>query len=155
MGERKRERKREKGRLRGLIYICACTYVWARKREKRGSDSVHVGGWINPKLMVKIQQYTIIISSTHSKTWTTYTREDRALNTFHLRNILCIYWQNRVPIVDILFSVSLSSTYIPFQTVQTTLVWSYLRRGWWPHKKAILLSELTFGRRDRKPPPPS
>ena len=60
--------------------------------------------WTNPKLTVKTKMvvYNACVVSTlmcGSETWTTYARQEKRLNSFHLRSIrriLGISWQDRV-----------------------------------------------------------
>ncbi|GCC24571.1 hypothetical protein chiPu_0002973 [Chiloscyllium punctatum] len=55
--------------------------------------------WTNPKLTVKTKMCVISTLLYDSETWTTYGRQERRLNTSHLRSnlhILGISWQDRV-----------------------------------------------------------
>ena len=73
--------------------------------------------WTNPKLTVKVKMavYNTCVVSTllyGSETWTTYARQERRLNTFHMRSIhriLGISWQDRVPNTKVLSPAGLSS----------------------------------------------
>ena len=66
--------------------------------------------WINLKLTTKTKMavYNACVISTllyGSETWTTYARQERRLNTFHmrsLRRILAISWQDKVTNSDVL-----------------------------------------------------
>ena len=66
--------------------------------------------WANPKLTVKIKVvvYNACVVSTlvyGSETWTTYARQEKRLNSFHLRSIcriLGISWQDRVSNTEVL-----------------------------------------------------
>ena len=111
--------------------------------------------WTNPKLTVKTKMavYNACVISTllyGSETWTTYARQERRLNTFHLRSIrriLGISWQDRVPNTEVLSSAHLPSMYTLLR--QRRLRWlGHVHRmedGRIP--KDILYGELATGRR--------
>ena len=75
--------------------------------------------WTNPKLTVKMKMavYNACILSTllyGSETWTTYTHQEKRLNTFHLRSlprILSISWQDKVTNTDVLSHAGLPTMY--------------------------------------------
>ncbi len=75
--------------------------------------------WTNPKLTTKTKMavYNACVISTllyGSETWTTYTRQERCLNTFNmrsLRRILRIWWQDKVPNTDVLSHAGLASIF--------------------------------------------
>ena len=75
--------------------------------------------WRSPKLSVKrkISVYNDCVTSTllyGSETWTTYARQERRLNRFHLisiRRILGISWQDKVTNADVLSHAGLPSIY--------------------------------------------
>ncbi|XP_055489048.1 uncharacterized protein LOC129695774 [Leucoraja erinacea] len=111
--------------------------------------------WTNPKLTAKtkIAAYDACVISTllyGSETWTTYARQERRLNTFHLRSIRCILgisWQGKVSNAKILSRTGLPSMY-------TLLRQRKLRRLGHVHRmedvripKGILYGELISGRR--------
>ena len=73
--------------------------------------------WNNSKLTVKTKMsvYNACVISTllyGSETWTLYARQERRLNTFHIRSIrriLGISWQDRVPNTEVLSRAHLTS----------------------------------------------
>ena len=75
--------------------------------------------WTNPKLTMKTKMavYNACVISTllyGSKTWTTYARQERHLNTFHMRSlcrILGISWQYKVPNTEVLPLTGLPSIF--------------------------------------------
>ena len=75
--------------------------------------------WTNPKLTVKTKMavYNACDISTllySSETWTTYARQERRLNTFHMRRIhriLGISWQDKVPNIEVLSRAGLPSMF--------------------------------------------
>ena len=111
--------------------------------------------WTSPKLSVKTKMgvYNACVISTllcDSETWTTYTGQERRLNTFHLRSIrriLGICWQDKVTNADVLSSAGLPTTYTLLR--QRRLRWlGHVRRmedGRIP--KYILYGELALWRR--------
>ena len=111
--------------------------------------------WTNPKLTVKTKMavYNACVISTllyGSETWTTYARQERRLNTFHLRSIrriLGISWQDKVPNTEVLSRAHLPSMYTLLR--QRRLRWlGHVHRmedGRIP--KDILYGELATGRR--------
>lgn len=112
--------------------------------------------WTNAKLTVKTKMvvYNACVISTvlyGSETWTTYTRQERRLNTFHLRSIrriLGISWQDRVTNAEVLSRAGLFSMYTLLR--QRRLRWlGHVHRmedGRIP--KDILYGELASGRRN-------
>ena len=75
--------------------------------------------WTKHKLTVKIKMavYNACILSTllyGSETWTPYARQEKRLNTFHLRSLRCILsisWQDKVTNTDILSCTGLPTMY--------------------------------------------
>ncbi|XP_076058527.1 uncharacterized protein LOC143035545 [Oratosquilla oratoria] len=72
--------------------------------------------WTNPKLTVKTKMavYNPCTFLYGSKTWTTYARQEKRLNSFHLRSlrrILGISWQDKMTNTDVLSRVGLSIMY--------------------------------------------
>ena len=75
--------------------------------------------WTNSKLSTrtKMAVYNACVISTllyGSETWTTYARQEKRLNTFHLRNIrriLDISWQDKVTNAEVLSRADLPSMY--------------------------------------------
>ena len=94
--------------------------------------------WTNPKLTVKTKMvvYNACVVSTlmyGSETWTTYARQEKRLNFFHLRSIrriLGISWRDRVSCPEPTFQAC-----SPAQTAQSALAWACLSHGGWPHPK--------------------
>ena len=78
--------------------------------------------WENPKLTVatKMAVYKACIISTllyGSETWTTYAKQERKLNSFHmrsLRRILGIIWSDRVPNAQVLKRTGLQQSSVLF-----------------------------------------
>ncbi|XP_051526868.1 uncharacterized protein LOC127425195 [Myxocyprinus asiaticus] len=116
--------------------------------------------WNNPNLTEynKLLIYKVCVLSTllySSKTWATYVRHERKLNSFHLRclrRILCIQWQDKVPNSEVLERASMNSLF-------TTLSKRHLR--WLGHirrmkqgriPKDLLYSELVEGSRPTRCP---
>ena len=75
--------------------------------------------WSNPMLIEKTKMavYNACVISTllyGGETWTTYARQERRLNTFHmrsLRRILGISWQDKVPNTEVLSRAGLPSMF--------------------------------------------
>ena len=109
----------------------------------------------NPKLSVKTNMafYNAFVISRllyGSDTWTTYTGQERRLNTFHLgsiRRILGISWQDKVTNADVLSRAGLPSMYTLLR--QRRLRWlCHVRRLEDSRSpKYILYGELALGRR--------
>ena len=76
--------------------------------------------WENPKLTIKtkVAVYNACVVSTllyGSETWTTYARQERRLNSFHLRclrRILDILWEDKVPNTEVLSRANLPIMFI-------------------------------------------
>ena len=108
--------------------------------------------WSSPKLSVKTKMavYNACVISTllyGSETWTMYAGQERRLNSFHLRSILVISWQDKVTNADVLSRAGLPTMYTLLR--QCRLRWlGHVRRmedGRIP--KDILYGELALGRR--------
>ena len=111
--------------------------------------------WENPKLTTptKMAVYNACIVSTllyGSETWTTYTKQERKLNSFHmrcLRRILGIQWSDKVPNAQVLARTGLPTMFTLLR--QRRLRWlGHVRRmedGRIP--KDILYGELVSGKR--------
>ena len=111
--------------------------------------------WSNAKLTArtKLQVYQACVLSTllyGCESWTTYTRHERRLNSFHLRclrRILDIKWQEKVPNTEVLAQASMSS--IAAILSQRRLRWlghvKRMQSGRIP--KDVLYSELATGKR--------
>uniref|UniRef100_K7EZU2 Reverse transcriptase domain-containing protein n=1 Tax=Pelodiscus sinensis TaxID=13735 RepID=K7EZU2_PELSI len=111
--------------------------------------------WTNPRLTIatKMAVYNACVISTllyGSETWTTYARQERRLNAFHLRGlrrILGITWQDKVSNFEVLTRAGLPSMYTMLR--QRRLRWlGHVRRmedGRIP--KDIVYGELASGKR--------
>ena len=111
--------------------------------------------WENPKLttQTKLAVYNACIISTllyGSETWTTYARQEKRLNSFHmrcLRRILGISWQDKIPNTEVLAKAGLPSMFTLLR--QRRLRWlGHVRRmedGRIP--KDILYGQLAAGKR--------
>ena len=111
--------------------------------------------WENPKLttQTKMAVYNACIISTllyGSETWTTYARQEKRLNSFHmrcLRRILGISWQDKTPNTEVLAKAGLPSMFTLLR--QRRLRWlGHVRRmedGRIP--KDILYGQLAAGKR--------
>ena len=112
--------------------------------------------WTNPKLTTatKMAVYNACIISTllyGSESWTTYARQEKRLNTFHLRclrRILGISWQDKVTNAEVLSRAGLPSIHTILR--QRRLRWlGHVHRmedGRIP--KDLLYGELTSGKRN-------
>ena len=112
--------------------------------------------WSNPELTVKTKMavYNACVLSTllyGSESWTTYSRQEKRLNSFHmrsLRRILGITWQEKVTNAEVLSRANLPSMYTLLR--QRRLRWlGHVRRmddGRIP--KDILYGELAAGKRN-------
>ena len=111
--------------------------------------------WENPKLTTrtKMAVYNACIISTllyGSESWTTYTRQEKRLNSFHmrcLRRILGITWQDKITNTEVLAKAGLPSMFTLLR--QRRLRWlGHVRRmedGRIP--KDILYGQLASGKR--------
>ena len=111
--------------------------------------------WTNPKFTMKMKMavYNACILSTllyGIETWTTYARQEKRLNTFHLRSLQCILstsWQDKVTNTDILSCTGLPTMYTLLR--QCWLCWlghvHHMEDGQIP--KDVLNGELTSGQR--------
>ena len=111
--------------------------------------------WENPKLTThtKMAVYNACIISTllyGSESWTTYARQEKRLNSFHmrcLRRILGISWQDKIPNTEVLDKAGLPSMFTLLR--QRRLRWlGHVRRmedGRIP--KDILYGQLAAGKR--------
>ena len=116
--------------------------------------------WENPKLTTKTKMavYNACIVSTllyRSEAWTTYSKQERKLNSFHLRSlrhILGISWRDKVPNIEVLDHAGLPTMYTLLR--QRRMRWiGHVRRmedGRIP--KDILYGELAVGKRPRGRP---
>ncbi len=111
--------------------------------------------WENPMLTIntKMRVYQACVLSTllySSESWTLYARQERRLNTFHLRSlrrILGITWKDHIPNKDVLAQARVPSMFALLS--QRRLRWlghvSRMQSGRIP--KDILYGELTTGSR--------
>ena len=111
--------------------------------------------WENPKLTIpsKMAVYNACIISNllyGSETWTTYSKQERKLNSFHmrcLRRILGIHWSDKVPNAQVLERAGLTTMFTLLR--QRRLGWlGHVRRmedGRIP--KDVLYGELASGKR--------
>ena len=111
--------------------------------------------WTNPKLIMttKMAVYNACVFITllyGSKAWTTYARQEKRLNNFHLRSLrglLGIFWQDKVTNTYVPSRAGLPTMYILLQ--QRRLSWlGHVRRmedGRIP--KDIIYEELAAGQR--------
>ena len=112
--------------------------------------------WTNPSLTMKTKMavYSACVLSTllyGSETWTTYSRQEKRLNSFHLRSlrrILGISWQDKVTNTEVLSRADLPTMYTLLR--QRRLRWlGHVHRmedGRIP--KDILYGELATGKRN-------
>lgn len=111
--------------------------------------------WDNPKLTIptKMAVYKACIVSTllyGSETWTTYAKQERKLNSFHmrcLRRILNIHWSDKVPNTQVLARTGLPTMFTLLR--QRRLRWlGHVRRMKDDRiPKALLYGELVCGKR--------
>ena len=111
--------------------------------------------WQNNKLTIKTKMkvYSACVTSTllyGSETWTTYTKQEQRLNSFHLRclrRIMNIRWQDKITNTEVLTRAGVPS--IPALLTTRRLRWlGHVRRmddGRIP--KDILYSEIARGKR--------
>ena len=116
--------------------------------------------WENTKLTTKTKMavYNACVVSTllyGSEAWTTYSKQERKLNSFHLRSlrrILGISWKDKVPNTEVLHRAGLPTMYTLLR--QRRMRWiGHVRRmedGRIP--KDILYGELAVGKRPRGRP---
>ena len=115
--------------------------------------------WTNPKLTVKTKMVVynacvVSILMYGSETWTTYARQEKRLNSYHLRSIRCILgisWQDSVqhrgPV-----SRQPSKHAHPAQTAQAALAGACLPHGGWPHPKRHSLWRVGIWKEIQRPP---
>ena len=111
--------------------------------------------WTNPRLTVETKMviYNACVVSTlmySSETWTTYARQEKRLNSFHLRSICRIQgisWQDRVSNTEVLTQAYLLSMFTLLK--QRRLFWlGHVYRMEVGHiPKCILYGELAYGRK--------
>ena len=112
--------------------------------------------WSNPKLTTrtKMAVYSACVLSTllyGSETWTTYARQERRLNAFHLRNlrrILGISWQDKVTNAEVLSRADLPSMYTLLRQRRLRWLGHVHRMEASRIPKAILYGELAAGHRN-------
>ena len=111
--------------------------------------------WKNPRLTVatKMAVYKACIISTHlygSETWTTYAKQERKLNGFHvrsLRRILGIIWSDRAPNAQVLKRAGLPTMYTLLRQRRLSWLGHVRRMGDGRILKDILYGELASGKR--------
>ena len=127
--------------------------------ESQGSHSPcapHTTCVDQPKLTTKTKMavYNACVISTllhGSETWTTYARQERRLNTFHirsLRRIMGLSWQDKVPNTEVLSRAGLPSIFTLLR--QRRLRWLGHVHGRIP--KVLLYGELACGKRPTRRP---
>ena len=95
--------------------------------------------WENPKLTTKtkVVVYNACVVSTllyGSEAWTTYSKQEQKLNSFHLgslRRILRISWRDKVPNTEVLDRAGLSHHVHTTQAAQNALDWPCAPHGGW------------------------
>ena len=111
---------------------------------------------LNIRTKVKIYQACVLSSLLYgSETWTMYAKQERKLNTFHLRclrKILGIVWQDRIPNTEVLDQASIQS--IPTIICKRRLRWlGHVKRMDDSRiPKQLLYGELQGGKRRRGRP---
>ena len=116
--------------------------------------------WTNPKLTVKTKMvvYNACVVSTllyGSETWTTYARQEKRLNSFHLRNIRRIFgisWQDRVSNTGVLSRANLPSMFTLLRQLRLRWLGHVYRMEDGRIPKDILHGELASGRRSKGRP---
>ena len=111
--------------------------------------------WENTNLTTntKIAVYNACVLSTllyGSETWTAYARQERRLNSFHLRclrRILGISWQDRVPNKDVLERAGIPSMFAMLSQRRLRWLGHILRMEDGRLPKDVLYGELTSGSR--------
>jgi len=111
--------------------------------------------WTNAKLTVKTKMavYNACVLSTllyGSETWTTYARQEKKLNSFHLRSlrrILCIRWQDKVTNTEVLAHANLPSMYTLLRQRRLRWLGHVYRMGDGRIPKDVLYGELDQGQR--------
>ena len=107
----------------------------------------------NPTTNTKIAVYNACVLSTllyGSETWTAYARQERRLNSFHLRclrRILGISWQDRVPNKDVLDRAGIPSMFAMLSQRRLRWLGHILRTEDGRLPKDVLYGELTSGSR--------
>ena len=113
--------------------------------------------WTNPKLTVKTKMvvYNARVVSTlmyGSDSWSTYARQEKRLNSFHLRSIrriLGITWQDRVSNTEVLSRANLPSMFTLLRQWRLRWLGHVYRMEDGHVPKDILYGELASGRRSK------
>ena len=116
--------------------------------------------WTNPKLTVKTKMvvYNACVVRTlmyGSETWTTYTRQEKRLNSFHprsIRRILGISWQDRVSNTEVLSRANIPSMFTLLRQRRLRWLGHVYRMEGGRIPKDILYGELASGRRSKGRP---
>ena len=116
--------------------------------------------WDNAKLTTKtkVLVYQTCVLSTllyGSETWTTYAKQERKLNTFHLRclrKLLNIRWQDRVPNVEVLSRADIPSVHALLGKRRLRWLGHVHRMDKHRIPRQILYGELAAGNRRRGRP---
>ena len=116
--------------------------------------------WTNPKLTVKTKMsvYNACVFSTlmyGSDTWTTYARQEKRLNIFHLRSIrriLGISWQDRVSNTEVLSRANLPSMFTLLRQRRLSWLGHVFRVEYGRIPKDILYGDLASGKRTKGRP---
>ena len=117
--------------------------------------------WTNPKLTMKtkmvVYSYACVVSTLMygSETWTTYDRQEKRLNSFHLRSIrriLGISWQDRVSNTEVLLRANLPSMFTLLRQRRLCWLGHVYRTEDGRIPKDILYGELASGRRSKGSP---
>ena len=140
------------GRLcQSLCPIAVCLL----QRVMKGRLSVSL--WTSPKLTVKTTMAVhnacvVSILMYGSETWTTYAKQEKRLNSFHLRSIrriLGISWRDRVSNANVLSQVNLPSMFTLLRQRRLRWLGHVYRMGDGCIPKDILWGELAYGRRTK------
>ena len=116
--------------------------------------------WENPKLTTptKMAVYKACIVSTllySSETWTTYSKQESKLNSFHmrcLRRILSIQWSDKVPNAQVLERAGLPTMFTRTQTTLAAMAWPHPDGGW-PYTRGHPLRRTCLWQENYWPPP--
>ena len=111
--------------------------------------------WENPKLTTKTKMavYNACVVSTllyGSEAWTTYSKQERKLNSFHLqslRRILGISWRDKVPNTEVLDCAGLPIMYTLLRQRRVHWIGHVCRMEDGRIPKDILYGELAIGKR--------
>ena len=116
--------------------------------------------WENPKLTTKtkIAVYDVCVVSTllyGSEAWTTYSKQERKLNSFHLRSprgILGISWKDKLPNTEVQDRTGLPTMYTLLRQRRIRWIGHVRRMEDGRILKDILYGQLVVGKRPRGRP---